>query len=90
MTSEQEQELKTLKSISFRELAIIFTLMLNFGGVIWGAATLNAAVSDLENTVHRINASIAELSRDLMKLNIEHTERIRALEAITEHNGAQK
>ena len=88
--SRSDQELNALRSISVRELAIVATLMLNFGGIVWGAATLNAAVNDLQMSVQRINTVVSQLASDMIRLNIDHTERIRALETITEHNGVAK
>jgi hypothetical protein len=86
---EQNEELKELHTISLRELAIVVTLLFNFGALIWGAATLNNSVKVLGVELMDNTEAVRNLAKDLQSMNLDHTARIRVLEELV-NNGAHK
>lgn len=64
------------RSVGIREIAVILTLLLNFGGLVWGAAVMASSVSDLKFAVDKINNIIDVFAS---KIN-NHDGRIQVLE----------
>jgi uncharacterized small protein (DUF1192 family) len=67
--------------LGIREWAGIITMLLNFGGLIWGAAIMYASVSDLRKAVTDLNATSSQIVHDLTSVKVEYHARISVLEA---------
>jgi hypothetical protein len=70
--------------MTIREMAMLLTLLLNFGAIVWGAATLSATVAELRQAVSAINTTISQLSNDMNELKVDHTSRLNVLEKLYE------
>lgn len=68
------------RSLSLREIAMLFTLLLNFSGLVWGAAKLSDTVESLETTVSELNSTVKRLTIDLVNIQIDYNARIKVLE----------
>lgn len=63
-----------------REYVILATLILNFGGLVWGAATLAASVTELRESVNMLNRTSVKVLEDLSQLKIEYNARLSVME----------
>lgn len=68
------------RHLSIRELAMIGTLLLNFGALVWGAATLTSTVSELKTATQQLNTTVQRMSDDLTSLKVEYNARLGILE----------
>lgn len=57
-------------------LGLMFTVLLNVGALIWGAATLSTTVSALQGTASRLDATLQGLGGSVQDLR----ERLRVIE----------
>lgn len=57
-------------------LGLMFTVLLNVGALIWGAATLSTTVSSLQGTASRLDATLQILGGSVQDLR----ERLRVIE----------
>ncbi len=55
----------------FKWIAMFVTLMLNFGGLVWGAATVSSSVRQLERANVAQAALNAELTRALQQVTTD-------------------
>lgn len=55
MQTENEER---VSRVGVRELAIVIGLLVNFGGLVWGAATLSESVKNLRETVVALSTSM--------------------------------
>lgn len=61
------------RSMNTRDFAVLATLLINFGALVWGAATMSSTVKTLEATAH-------EIRQDISSMNKNHNDRIGLLE----------
>lgn len=71
------------RKLSIREIAMIVTLGLNFGSMIWNAATQSAAVAELTRTLNKLDNTVTRVVSDLGDLKVDYNGRISALEMLT-------
>jgi len=69
------------RHITAREFALIFTLLLNFAALVWGASKLTNTVAILTSTVDKLEAATQNLVADLVQIKIDYNARLRVLES---------
>lgn len=65
---------------NWRDVALAFALLSNFGALVWGAATIKNAVDSLEDSVSKLNVTTATVVSDLAAVKVEYNARISVLE----------
>jgi len=66
-------EIKFSNGARIGMLGIIFGMLLNFGGLIWGAATISASVEQLQKTQVQIQRTQMDISHQLGRIDIRLT-----------------
>lgn len=68
------------RNLSVRELGILVTLMLNFGGLVWAAAITSKTVGDLKDVTKDLTTTTRGMSTDITQIKIDYLSRLNALE----------
>lgn len=68
------------RHMSFRDFAMLGTLIVNFAALIWGAATITSTVSQLSVTVQALDKSVSRVIEDMYTIKVDYNARIRVLE----------
>lgn len=68
------------RSLSLREVVMLATLLLNFGGLVWGAATITRTVAELQVAVSNLTSTVRGLAEDIASIKVDYNARIRVLE----------
>lgn len=76
----QRGDLVDRRHYGMRELAVVVALLLNFGGIVWGAATLSASVTQLQVAVGSLNSTAAQFRTELSQMREDYGARLRILE----------
>lgn len=74
------EDVRARRSLSIREIVTLATLVLNFGGLIWAAATLSATVGELKETTSGIKKTMEVMAAQLVEIRVDHDGRLRVLE----------
>lgn len=85
--TDGEAEVRARRSLSVRELVTLATLVLNFGGLIWAAATLSATVGELKETTVGIKRTMEVMAEQLVQIKVDHDGRLRVLEDRSQRSG---
>lgn len=75
-----ELQERDMRRITTREIALALTLVINFGALVWGAATLSNTTQTLVQSVTKLDHSMNRLLDDLTDIKIDYNARIRVLE----------
>lgn len=68
------------RQITLREIAMMVTLLLNFGALVWGAATISNTVNSLKGTVQDLNLTVRTITADMNQIKMDYNARLRVLE----------
>lgn len=81
-TTDPEDSGKTRerRHISAREITSTFLLLMNFGGLVWGAATMSSSVKQLEASIIKLNTFADGLTLQMAQVREDYGARIRLLE----------
>lgn len=69
---------------NLKDVALGFTLLLNFGALVWGAATLSSTVDMIRASVNSLNTTVVKLVSDMSEIRIDYNARIMVLERLIE------
>lgn len=58
------------RSLTILEMCLIGGLLLNFGGLVWAAATLNATVGQIQTALTSATGAIEQLKAGASDLNV--------------------
>lgn len=64
-----------------REWAVVVTMLMNFGGIVWGAAVMHSSVGRLEEAVLKLNLTTGSLVADIARIQIDYNARLSVLES---------
>ncbi len=65
------------------EAALVFALIVQFGGLVWGAAKISGSVSDLARSVSKLDKTVEHLDTRVQ----DHETRVSVLERVQEITG---
>ncbi len=68
------------RQLTLREFSTLVLLLLNFGGIVWGAATMSNSILQLRTSVAELRAVSQSLVSDLVAIKVDYNARIRVLE----------
>lgn len=63
-----------------KEWILLFTLIMNLAGIVWGAAVMYTTVERLNTAVDNLNRTSTNLLADLAQIKIEYNARLSVLE----------
>lgn len=69
------------RSLSLREISMLATLFLNFGGLIWGASKITSAVAELQVSTASMTHTLENMAQKMAEIQVEYNARISVLEA---------
>lgn len=75
-----EASVSDRRTNNWRDVALAFALLSNFGALVWGAATIKNAVDSLETSVQRLDGSVTTVITDMAAIKVEYNARISVLE----------
>jgi hypothetical protein len=87
---EEDNDERRSRKFSFREMALLCTLLLNFGGLIWGAATMHSNLIQVQIAVDNLNRTAVDMIRQITDVKIEYNARIAVLESRQREQDARK
>lgn len=70
-----------VRQLGVREWVMIITLMINIGGMVWGAASLTTHVSQLNGTVQQLNSTLTFTVQQLNDVRVEYNARLAVVES---------
>jgi hypothetical protein len=73
-------EVTERRALTLREIVMVLTLLLNVGGLIWGAAKITSTVDDLTKTTSRLDNTVSSMATIVTNMQVEYNARIRVLE----------
>lgn len=59
------------RNLSTAHLVMIFTLILQLAGIVWGAATLNTKVDYGIDQITKVEKKVDELSKDVTQVSLD-------------------
>lgn len=65
---------------SMREISMLLTLFLNFGGLVWGASKITSAVAALQVTTQNMTHTLQSMAEKMAEIQVEYNARISVLE----------
>lgn len=65
---------------SMREISMLLTLFLNFGGLVWGASKITSAVAELQVTTQNMTHTLQNMAEKMAEIQVEYNARISVLE----------
>lgn len=78
------------RHITFREIVSPVVLLMNFGGIVWGAATMSGSVTQLKESVTDLKLVARDLGERLSAIKEDYGARIRILELKVESKEDKK
>lgn len=80
---EMDNDMTDRRHWTMKEFAVLFTLLMNFGALIWGAAKIDSAVENLQSAVAELKVGYSTFDSRVRFMEREHAElltRVRNLE----------
>lgn len=72
--------IKDRRHVALRDIVAMVVLLMNCGGLVWGAATMSGTVTQLRVSVDDLRGVAKELSSQLSSIREDYGARIRILE----------
>ncbi len=79
-TQTDDTQMTERRHLSLRDVAIMVTLLLNFGALVWGAAKMSSTVGTLEQTTVKLDGTLGQLTGNLTRIQIDYNTRMAVLE----------
>lgn len=68
------------RHLTLREIGMISTLLLNFGALVWGAATMSSSVRTLTTTTDKLDRSIQTITSKMDDIRLDYSSRMATME----------
>lgn len=65
---------------SLRDFSTIVVLLLNFGALVWGAATMSNSLRSLRDTVNEVKGTMATAGAKIDQIQLDYSARMAVLE----------
>lgn len=81
-----DEEMSDRRHFSARELSLLIAFLMNFAGIVWGAAIVSKTVNDLKEATRDLTATTKDMARDITQIKIDYLSRINVLETRVNNN----
>lgn len=81
-----DEEMSDRRHFSARELSLLIAFLMNFAGIVWGAAIVSKTVNDLKDATNDLTTTTKDMARDITQIKIDYLSRINVLETRVDNN----
>lgn len=68
------------RHFGLRDLSTMVLLLLNFGGIVWGAATMSSSLRTLKETTDRLTHTMEQTTSKMESIQLDYSSRMAVLE----------
>jgi len=68
------------RHIGLRDMATIVVLLMNFGGLVWGASTMSNSLKTLRETTDRLDKTVNDVTTKMGTIQLDYSSRMAVLE----------
>lgn len=73
-------EMSDRRHFSMRDMATSVVLLMNFGGLVWGAATMSNSLKTLRETTDRLDKTVSAVTTKMETIQLDYSSRMAVLE----------
>lgn len=68
------------RHLGLRDMATIVVLLMNFGGLVWGASTMSNSLATLKETTDRLDKTVNSVTSKMETIQLDYSSRMAVLE----------
>lgn len=76
----EEVRVSDRRHYGIRELSSTVLLLLNFGGIVWGAATMSGSLKNLRETTDKLSHTLEQTTTKMETIQLDYSSRMAVLE----------